>query len=81
MKQDGLQRMLDFLDFLRDRGIHFTIEQKARENLTVTFTLVGARVEVDFDPDSMQFCVFKGSETVQTDEKVLHDLIRGHWDA
>lgn len=80
MKKDGLQRLLDFLDFLREKGIHFTIDQKAAENLTVTFTLVGARVEADFDAETMQFCVFKGSETVETDEKILHDLIKEHWD-
>lgn len=80
MKQDALQRMLDFLDFLREKEIHFTIEQKAPSNLTVTFALIGARVEADFDVDMMHFSVFKGSEAVETDEKVLHDLIKEHWD-
>jgi hypothetical protein len=28
----------------------------------------------------MHFSVFKGSEAVETDEKVLHKLIREHWD-
>jgi hypothetical protein len=28
----------------------------------------------------MHFSVFKGSEAVETDEKVLHDLIKEHWD-
>jgi len=27
MKKDGLQRMLDFLSLLNEKGIHFYIEQ------------------------------------------------------
>ena len=48
MKNDGLQRMLDFLNFLDENNIHFYIEQHAPEWLTVTLTLVGTRVEVMF---------------------------------
>jgi hypothetical protein len=80
MKPDGLQRLLDFLDFLREKRIEFQIEQEAPSSLTVKFGLVGVRVEADFDVDMMHFSVFKGSEAVETDEKVLHKLIREHWD-
>jgi hypothetical protein len=80
MKKDGLQRVLEFLDFLRSKGIEFRIDQQAPDELIVTFALVGARVEATFDVDMMHFSVFKGSEAVETDEKVLHDLIKEHWD-
>lgn len=80
MKQDGLQRLLDFLNLLREKGIKPVVVQKAPENLTVMFGLVGVRVEADFDVDMMHFSVFKGSEAVETDEKILHDLIKEHWD-
>jgi hypothetical protein len=80
MKQDGLQRILDFLDLLREKKIRFTIEQRDQSSLTVSFRLIGARVEADFDVDMMHFSVFKGSESVETDEKVLRDLIKEHWD-
>jgi len=80
MKKDGLERMLDFLDLLRKNNIWFFITQYSPEGLTVTFTLVGARVEVEFFVDHLEFSVFRGSEAVQSDEKVLLDLIKEHRD-
>jgi hypothetical protein len=80
VKKDGLQRLLNFLDFIREKDIEFDIVQEAPSNLTVRFGLVGVRVEADFDVDMMHFSVFKGSEAVETDEKVLHDLIKENWD-
>jgi hypothetical protein len=80
MERDSLQRILDFLDRLREKKIPFTIEQRDRGSLTVSFRLIGARVEADFDVDMMHFSVFKGSESVETDERILHDLIKEHWD-
>ena len=80
MKMDGLQRLLDFLDVLKEKNIDFDIVQEAPTNLTVRFGLIGVRVEADFDVDMMHFSVFKGSEAVETNEKVLHDLIKEHWD-
>lgn len=80
MKQDGLERMLDFLDLLREKGIHFWIEQQAPEALMVTFTLVGKRVEVEFFVDHLEFGVFAGNEDVSRDEAALRGLIRDNWD-
>jgi hypothetical protein len=76
MQKDGLERMLDFLDLLREKKIWFFITQYSDEGLTVTFTLVGARVEVEFFVDHLEFSVFKGSEAVESDEKALLDLIK-----
>lgn len=78
-KMDGLQRMLDFLSMLSDKGIHFWIEQQAPDGLMVTFTLVGARVEAVFTVDEMQYSIFKGNEDVHVDTKMLDDLIATHW--
>ena len=79
MAQDGLQRLLDFLDRLRDRGIQFRLEQQAPDEIIVAFALVGARVEATFDVAMMHFCVFRGSEAVETDAKVLDTLIDELW--
>ena len=76
MRTDGLQRMLDFLNFMNERNIHFFIEQHASDYLTVTITLVGVRVEVMFSVDDMTFSVFPGKEDVLTDHKLLYDLIK-----
>ena len=80
MHKDGLQRMLDFLNFLRQKNIHFFIEQDADNSLMVTLTLVGVRVEATFTVDEMTFSVFKGSEDVILDERVLLGLIKENWD-
>jgi hypothetical protein len=79
METDGLQRMLDFLNILREKKIHFYIEQQDEEGLRVTLTLIGARVEVIFTVEYMMFSVFKGSEGVISDTKVLDDVIKEHW--
>lgn len=78
MQTDSLQRMLDFLNLLNEKNIHFFIEQHAPDYLTVTVTLVGARIEVMFSVDDMTFSVFPGKEDVLTDEKQLHYLIKKH---
>jgi hypothetical protein len=80
MQQDGLQRMLDFLNFLKKKKIHFFIEQDSDDSLLVTFTLVGARIETMFSVEEMTFSVFRGTENVLTDEKLLQELIRENWD-
>ena len=76
---DGLQRLLDFLDDLREKGIHFFIEQQETDGVMVTFTLVGVRVEATFFVDRMTFSVFKGNEDVETDPALLQKLIAENW--
>jgi hypothetical protein len=78
MKIDGLQRLLDFLVLLREKQIEFRLEQQSPDEIMVCFALVGARVEATFDPNMMHFCVFRGSEAVDTDERVLRSLIDKH---
>jgi hypothetical protein len=78
MQIDGMQRMLDFLDFLREKNVHFFITQYSSEGLAVTLTLVGVRIEVEFFADHLEFSVFRGSEAVESDEKLLYDLIKQH---
>lgn len=72
---DGLQRILNFLSKLGDKDIEFSINQYSPDQLTVTFGLVGHRIEVSFDVDGMDYSVFTGSEAVSTDEAGLFDLI------
>jgi hypothetical protein len=78
-RMDGLQRMLDFLDMLRDKGIHFWIEQQGPDGLMVTFTVVGARVEAVFTVDEMQYSIFTGNEDVEVDRVKLDAFIAERW--
>lgn len=77
-KKDGLQRALDFMDFLDEKGVHFQIDQVRPDAIMVFFTLVGARVEVDFFVDGMAYRRFKGHEDVYVDESTLMSLIGQH---
>ncbi len=75
MGKDGLQRMLDFLNFLDEKGIHCYVEQIAPDSMQATLTVVGARIEVTFFVDHLEFSVFKGNEDVSRDETLLRELI------
>ena len=79
MKTDGLQRTLDFLNFLKSNHIHYSIEHDAPDWLLVRLTLVGVRVEVMFTVEDMTYSVFKGKEDVIMDTKSLYDLIKENW--
>src|SRR5207302_10256086 len=80
MASGGLQRMLDFLNFLKEKKIHFYLEQQDEDGIRVTLTLVGLRVEVAFTVDHMTFSVFKGKEDVMMDKDMLFNLIKENWD-
>jgi hypothetical protein len=79
VQKDGLQRVLDFLEFLRDKGIEFTLGQQQPEAIMVTFAMVGFRIEVEFFTDHLEYSVFRGNEDVESDERALYDLVRKNW--
>ena len=73
MKQDGLQRLLDFLNLLREHGVDFRLGQEGPDGVMVLFALYGVRIEADFTIDEMQYSIFKGDENVLTN---VDDLVR-----
>jgi hypothetical protein len=80
MKMQGLEGMLEFLEFLRKKRIMFKIEQQVHDGLEVSFALVGYRFEVTFFTDHMEFSYFTGHEDVETDEALLFELINQNSD-
>lgn len=76
---DGLQRLLDFIVFLRDEKIAFSLHSRSPEAISVDFAGFGIRYEVDFEVDQMLFSYFKGEENVHTGDERLKALIREHW--
>jgi hypothetical protein len=78
MAKDGLQRILDVLDLLRERNIDYRIDQQQPEAIMVTIALVGVRVEVEFFVDHLEFSTFRGSEDVDSDEAALIALLEQH---
>ncbi len=72
---DGLARLLRFLSHLRERKVHFSVSSHRDDSIMVTFTVIGARVEVDFFENHFEYSVFKGSEDVEDDEAALLGII------
>lgn len=74
--QDGLQRMLTFLNEIEARNIEHFITKYSPDGLTVTLTLFKVRIEVEFTPTEMHYSCFEGTEDVLTDERALWDMIK-----
>lgn len=72
---DGLQRLLDFLAVLDAKSIDFRLDRHAPDCVTVTFGVVGARIEAYFETESMYYSVFRGDEAVEADIAALMQLI------
>jgi len=75
VKKDGLERLLEFLDILRGRGIDAHFYQEGPDGIIVYFSLYGVRVEVTFTVDGMQYSIFKGDESVESGLAELMSLI------
>ena len=73
----GLSGLLIFCKWLEQQNIVFSIHRYSDDALTVFFTLVGARVEVQFFEDWWNFSYFTGDEGVLDTGKELADVIEG----
>ncbi len=63
---NGLTRLLEFLEFLKQQRVIFTLEQSRDDALMVSFALVGERDEVEFfDYQEEEYSVFTGDEGVE----------------
>ena len=74
-KKDGLERLLEFLKLLDEKAVEFRLDRYSPDSITVTFSLVGHRVEADFEMESMSYSVFRGDESMDTDFEKLVSLI------
>jgi hypothetical protein len=72
---DGLKKLLLFIGHLRSKNIRSDLANDRPDSVMVTFTVFGARVEVDFFEDHFEYSVFTGSEDVEGDEAKLFAII------
>jgi len=79
MQLTGITDLLSFLNYLGKERIHYRLDHLREDSIMVSFTLVGARVELDFFEDHVEFSFFTGNEDVETDTRLLTDLIKRHW--
>ena len=73
---DGLDRMLSFLEFLSQNSVEYRIDQERPGALLVTFGFPGSRVEVEFFSDHIEYSIFRGDESVESDEAALKEYVR-----
>jgi hypothetical protein len=71
-----VKKLLKFLIELEKRDIHYTLEHNRDEFIMVHVSVPGERWEVEFsDDEKIEIEVFKNSEGVLTDEKLLENLL------
>ena len=75
MTLNGIHDLLPFLNFLKDSSISFRLEHDRADSIMVCFTLVGARVELDFFDDHIEYSIFTGDEFVLEDQAKLFRMI------
>lgn len=71
MTLNSIKDIIQFLGLLRDQKVHFFLEQHSFDSVTVTFTIIGFRVEVYFYEDCVNFSYFKGDEGVSSNPELL----------
>jgi hypothetical protein len=77
----GLSGLLSFCNWLNKKGITYSIHKYSDDALTIFFTIVGQRVEVQFFEDWWNFSFFSGDESVMDTKEELLTLIGKHWSA
>ncbi len=55
------------------------MEQQSDDAIMVSFALVGMRVEAEVFEDRLEFSVFTGDESVESDESRLYALVNERW--
>lgn len=76
MSLHGIRDLIPFLTYLDDQHVSYTLERCRPETIMVTVTIVGARIEIDFFDDHIEYSVFRGHEDVLDDQPALFQMIR-----
>ncbi len=76
MTLSGIKDLIPFLNYLDRQRIFYRLDHVRNDTIMVSFTLVGARIELDFFDDHIEFSVFTGSEAVEDDAEHLFGLIQ-----
>ena len=71
----GMQGLFEFLARLNKDKIPFQLLHFRDDAITVCFATVGARLEVSFFVDHIEYSIFNGDESVLDDEQNLKAMI------
>jgi|GEM_PF-3888934 hypothetical protein len=72
---DGLQRLLDFAEYLRSQRMPFLLEQLKEDAVTVSFGTFGNRFRLDFHEDRVSIDWYKGNEELIANLRAIQGLI------
>jgi hypothetical protein len=75
--KNGLEGMLEFLAFLRAKGISYRIQQQVDDGLEISFDLVGCRVEAIFSWTDLSLAILSAAKISRV--TFLFGLISRHW--
>lgn len=78
-KPKDIRDIFNFLNDLRSNSIEFRLGSSRDDSVSLDFTLVGCRVEVDFFDDHIEFSYFTGDESVHSDWAIMQALLDKHW--
>ncbi len=76
MKLEGIKDIARFCSYMNALNVHCRIEHFRKETMTVTITLYGHRIEIDFFDDHIEYSIFSGDESVEDSQEKLFSLIK-----
>lgn len=76
MTLHGIKDLIPFLAYLDGKHVSYLLARDRDDSIMVTITIIGARIEVDFFDDHIEYSVFRGSEDVLDDQPALFEMIR-----
>jgi hypothetical protein len=74
---DGLQRLLEFADYLRSQRMQFLIWQDRADAVTLSFGTFGNRFSLDFHEEHVACRRYGGTERLSTDLAAVMDMVGG----
>ena len=63
----GIKDIIGFCASLKEKNIFFNLNMFSDNSITVTLTLIGLRIEVEFQESRVTYSTFSGDEGVNSD--------------
>lgn len=76
MKLTGIMDFIEFLDWLDKNKVYYSLSKLRDDAVMATIHIVGARIEVEFFKDHIEYSVFSGDESVHDGVPELIAMIK-----
>jgi hypothetical protein len=81
MTLNGIKDLIPFLAFLDDKHVRYALSRERDDSIMVTTAVVGARIEIEFFDDHIEYSVFRGNEDVLDDQPALFKMLRDFYES